>query len=102
MGLMQLVVAYAGEITKMVEYVDRKEDSLIQTVRRHLHHINLAVLQTARHLKTEVQKGTRQIKDNTPERQRERERYGEGRGSIDKRHVTYMKSWWIMNSHING
>jgi hypothetical protein len=32
-GLMQLVVAYAIEITKLVEYVDRKEDPLIQTVR---------------------------------------------------------------------
>jgi len=60
-GLTQLVVAYAVEITKLVEYVDRKEDPLIQTVRKHRHHINSAVLQTARHLKTEVQTGTRQI-----------------------------------------
>jgi hypothetical protein len=34
-GLMQLEAAHAVEITKMVEYVDRKEDPLIQVVRTH-------------------------------------------------------------------
>jgi len=45
-GLMQLEEAYTVEITKLVEYVDRKEDPLIQTVRRHQHIINSAELQT--------------------------------------------------------
>jgi hypothetical protein len=70
-GLMQLVVAHTVEITKLMEYVDRKEDPLIQTVRKH-QHINSAVLQTARHLKTEVQRVTRQIKDSTAEKTKER------------------------------
>jgi len=47
-GLMQLEAAYAVEITKLVEYVDRKEDPLIQVIRTHQHNTNSAVLQTAR------------------------------------------------------
>ena len=45
-GLMQLEEAYIVEITKMVEYVDRREDPPIQTVRMHQHNINSTVLQT--------------------------------------------------------
>ena len=36
-GLMQLEAAHAVEITKLVEYVDRKEDPIIQVVRTHQH-----------------------------------------------------------------
>jgi undecaprenyl pyrophosphate synthase len=53
-GLVQLE-AYAVEITKLVEYVDSKEDPLIHVVRLHQHNINSEVLQTAKSLKTEVQ-----------------------------------------------
>ena len=59
--LMQLE-AYAVEITKLVEYVDWKEDPLIQIVRTYQHNINSAVLQTAKRLKTEEQWGTRKIR----------------------------------------
>ena len=34
---MQLEAAYAVEITQLAEYVDRKEDPLIQVVRTHQH-----------------------------------------------------------------
>ena len=34
-GLMQLEAAHIVEITKLMEYVDRKEDPLIQVVRTH-------------------------------------------------------------------
>ena len=44
--LMQLEEAYAVEITKQVEYVDSKEDPLIQIGRMEQHNINVAVLQT--------------------------------------------------------
>jgi len=70
-GLKQLEEAYAAEITKLVECVDRKEDPLIQTVIRHHHNINSTLLQTARRLKTEVQIGTRQIKDSIAEKTKE-------------------------------
>jgi len=53
---MQLEAAHAVEITKVVEYVDRKEDPLIRVVRTHQQNTDSAVLQTARCLKTEVQK----------------------------------------------
>ena len=59
-GLMQLEKVYTIEIIELVEYVDRKVEPLTQTVRMHQQNINSAVLQTARHLKTEVQRGTRQ------------------------------------------
>jgi hypothetical protein len=51
-GLMQLEAAHAVEITKLVEYVDRKEDLLLQVVRTHQHKSDSVVLQTARGLKT--------------------------------------------------
>jgi len=69
---MQLDAAHAVEITKLVEYVDRKEDPLIQVVKKHQHNTDSAVLQTARCLKTEVQKETRKIKDSVVEKTKER------------------------------
>ena len=43
-GLMQLEAAHAGEITKFVESVHRKEGPLIQVVRTHQHNTDSAVL----------------------------------------------------------
>jgi len=69
---MQLEAAHAVEITKLVEYVDRNEDPLIQVVRTYQHNTNSAVLQTPRCLKTEVQKETRNMKDSIAEKTKER------------------------------
>jgi hypothetical protein len=55
-----------------VEYVDRKEVLLIQVVRTHQHNTDSAVLQTARYLKTEVQRETRKIKDSIAEKTKEK------------------------------
>ena len=55
---MQLEAAHAVEIIKLVEYIDRKEDPLIQVVRTHQYNTDSAVLQTARYFKTEVQRET--------------------------------------------
>jgi len=68
---MQLEAAHAEEITKLMEYVDRKEDPLIQVVRTHQHNTNSAVLQTARYLKAEVQRETK-TKVNIAEKTKER------------------------------
>jgi len=57
---MQLEEAYIVEITKLMEYVDSKEDQLTQIVRTHHHNTNSAMLQTARRLKKESGRGTRQ------------------------------------------
>ena len=56
---MQLEAAHAVEITKLAEYVDRKENPLIQVVRTHQHNTDSAVLKAVRCLKSEVQKETR-------------------------------------------
>jgi len=71
-GLMQLEVAHAVEITKLFEYVNRKEDTLIHLVRKHQHNTNSAVLQMARCLKTEVQKETRKVKDSIADKSKGR------------------------------
>jgi hypothetical protein len=82
---MQLEEAYVVEITKLMEYVDSKEDTLIQIVRTY-QHINSAMLQTARRLKRELETGTRQIKDSIAKNTKEKWR---GRTvSIDSFQVT--------------
>ena len=69
---MQLAEAYVTEITKLMEYVDSTEDPLTQIVRTHQHNNNLAMVQTARSLKRELQEGTRQIKGSIAEKTKER------------------------------
>jgi len=69
---MQLEAAHAVEITTLAEYADRKEDPLIQVLRTHQYNTDSAVLQTTRCLKTEVQKGTRKMKDSIAEKTKER------------------------------
>jgi hypothetical protein len=70
--LMQLEEAYIIEITKLMEYVDSTEDSLIQIVRTHQNNSNSAMVRTTRSLKKELLKGTRQIKDSIAEKTKER------------------------------
>jgi len=87
---MQLEEAYAVEITKLVKYVESKEDPLIHIVRTHQHDINSAVLQTARNLKTGVQREARQIKHSIAEKTKERWRgkvmHGQPEGALFWRH----------------
>jgi hypothetical protein len=68
-GLLQLEAAHAIEITKLVEYVERKEDPLplTQVIRTH-QHIDPTELQTVRRLKAEVQRETRDIKGSIAEK----------------------------------
>jgi len=86
---MQLEEAYAVEIKKLVEYVDRKQDPLKQIVRTHQH--NSAVSKTARRLKSEVQKGTRQIQyriaENTEERWRGKRMHGKLPSNLNEKLV---------------
>jgi len=55
-----------------VSGICRQEDPLIQVVRTHQNNTDSAVLQTARCLKTEVQKETRKMNDNIAEKTKER------------------------------
>jgi hypothetical protein len=67
-GLTQLEAAHAVEITNLAENIDRKEDPQIQIVRTHQHNTNSAMLQTARHINTEVQRETRKMKNSVMEK----------------------------------
>ena len=80
-GLMQLEAAHAVEITKLVEYVDRKEDPLTQVVRTHQHNTDSAVLQTTRCLKTEVE---------------ERNKKNEGQYSGEKKKMARQEDAWTI------
>ena len=107
---MQLEAAYAVEITKLVEYVDRidrKEDPLIQVVRTHQHNTNSAVLQTARCLKTEVQKETRKMKDTMVEKTKGRwqgkRMHGQLPRNLDEKLVDIEQSYrWLKSGDIKG
>jgi hypothetical protein len=73
-GLMQLEAAHAVYITKLVEYVNMKEGPLIQVVITHQHTINSAVLQTARRLKTDVERNKKNKEKHSRENKRQTSR----------------------------
>jgi hypothetical protein len=50
-GLMQVEEAYIAKTLNLVEYVESKEDPLIQNVTTHQHNTNSALLQTANKFK---------------------------------------------------
>jgi hypothetical protein len=62
-GLMQVEGAYITETLNLVEYVESKEDTLIQIVRIHQHNTNSVSLQTANKFKKSFQSETKQIKN---------------------------------------
>jgi hypothetical protein len=62
-GLMQVEGAYIAETLNLVEYVENKEDPLLQIVRTHQHNTTLALLQTGNRFKKSLQSGTKQIKN---------------------------------------
>jgi len=106
-ALMRLEAAHEVEITKLVEYVDRKEDPLIQVVRTHQHNTDSAVLQTARCLKTEVQKETRKMKDSIAEKTKERwhgkRMHGQLPRNLDEKLIDIEQSYnWIKSGDIKG
>jgi hypothetical protein len=60
-GLMQVEGAYIAETRNLVEYVESKEDPLIQIVSTHQHNTNSALLQTANKFEKSFQSETKQI-----------------------------------------
>ena len=91
----------------MAEYVDRKEDPLIRVVRTHQHNTDSAVLQTARCLKTEVQKETRKMKDSKAEKTKERRHgkrmHGQLPRNLDGKLVDIEQSYrWLKSGDIKG
>jgi hypothetical protein len=47
---MQTEGAYIAEVTKLMEYVESKQDPLIEIVRTHNHNTNWTLLQAVRNL----------------------------------------------------
>ena len=104
---MQLKAAHAVEITKLVEYVDRKEDPLIQIVRTHQHSTDSAVFQTARCHRTEVQRETINMKDSIVEKTKERwhgkRMHGQLPRNLDEKLVDIEQPYrWLKFSDIKG
>ena len=105
-GLMQLEAAHAVEITKLMEYVDRKEDPLIQVVRTHQHITDSAVLQKDRCLKAEVQREIK-IKESIAEKRKERlhgkRMHGQLPHNLDEKLVDIEQSYrWLKSGDIKG
>ena len=95
---MQLEAAHVVEITKLVEYVDRKEEDLfIHVVRTHQHNTDSAVLQTTTCLKTEVLKETKKMKDSIVEKIKEiwhrKRMHGQLPHNLDKKLVDIEHSY---------
>jgi len=104
--LMPLEAAHAVEITKQMEYVDRKEDPLMQVVRTHQHNTDSAVLQTARCFKAEVQRETKikeSIGEKTKERWHRKRMHGQLPRNLDEKLVDYEQSYhWLKSCDIKG
>jgi hypothetical protein len=101
-----IVIIIIKIIIKLVEYVDRKEDPLIQVVRTQ-HNTDSAVLQTARYLKTEVQRETRKTKDSIADKTKERwhgkRMHGQLPRSLDGKLVDIEQSYrWLKYGDIKG
>jgi len=94
---MKLEEAHVVKITKLKEYVGSKEHPLIQIVRMYQYTTHSPMLQTARSLKTELQRGTRQLKDGEEQKTK---KGGKERRCLDSSHVTEMKNWWISLAEI--
>jgi hypothetical protein len=103
--LMQLEEAYIIEATKLMERVDSTEALLIQIVRMHENNTKSAMGQTARSLRTELWKGTRQIKDSIAEIAKERwqgkRMHGQFPRSLDEKLVDNEQSYrWLKFGNI--
>jgi len=88
-------------------YLDRQEDPLIQVVRIHQHNTDSAVLQTARFLKTEVQRETRKMKDSIEEKKKEiyhgKRMHGQLPRNLEEKLVDIEHSYpWLKSGDITG
>ena len=89
-----------------MEYVDRKEDPLIQVVRTYQHNTNTAVFQTAIYLKAEVQRETK-IKESIAEKTKERwygkRMHGQLPRNLNEKLVDIEQSYrWLKSGDIKG
>ena len=104
---MHLEAAHAVKIIKLVEYVDRKEDPLIQVVRTHQH---TPTQQCYRQLVASCQKYRKKqekIQDSIAEKTKERwhgkRMHGQLPRNVDEKLVDIEQSyWWLKSGDIKG
>ena len=104
---MQLEAAHAIGITNLVWYVEKQETPRIQFVRTQQHNTDWTVLQTARCLKTELQKETRKMKDSiaekTKERWHEKRMHGLLSRNLDEKLLDIEQSYrWLISGDFKG
>jgi hypothetical protein len=105
--LMQVEGAYVAETLNLVEYVENKDDPLIQTVRTYQHNTNSALLQTANNSKKSFQSETKQIKNtitqNLKEKWEEKRMHRQFPRSLDEKLVDKEQSYrWLKFGDIKG
>jgi len=90
-GLMQTEGAYIAEVTKLMEYVDSKEEPVVGFVRTHSHNTNSALLQAVRNFKKSFQSETKLIKDiiaqNIKEKWERKRMHGQFPRNLDEKLV---------------
>jgi hypothetical protein len=104
---MQVEGAYIAETVNLVEYVENKENPLIQIVRTHQHNTNSALLQTANKFKKSFQSETKQTKNiitqNLQEKWEEKMMHGQFPRSLDEKLVDKEQSYrWLKFGEIKG
>jgi hypothetical protein len=106
-GLMHVEGAYIAETLNLVEYVESKEDQLIQIVRTHQHNTNSALLQTANKFKKTFQSETKQIKkyknSEFKKKWEEKRMHGQFPRSLDEKLGNKEQSYrWLKFGDIKG
>jgi hypothetical protein len=102
---MQVEGAYIAETVNLVEYVESKEDPLIQIVSTQ-HNTNSVLLQTASKFKKSFQSETKQIKnitENIKGKLAEKRMHGQFPRSLDEKLVDKEQSYrWLKFGEIRG
>jgi hypothetical protein len=104
-GLMQVEGAYIAETVNLVQYVENKEDPLIQIVKTHQHNTNSALPKTANKFKKSFQRQTKQIKNITQniKGKWEKKTHGQFPRSLDEKLVDKEPSYrWLKFGDIKG
>ena len=104
---MHLEAAQAVKITKLVEYVHRKEDTLKHVVTTHQHNTDSVDSQRARCLKTQIQKETRKVKDSIADKTKGKwqgkRMHGQFPCNLDEKLVDAQQSYrWLKSGDIKG
>jgi hypothetical protein len=104
---MQVEGAYIAETVNLVEYVENKEDPMIQIVRTHQHNTNSALLQTANRFQKSFQSETKQIKNiitqNIKVKWEEKRMHGQFPRNLDEKLMDKEQSYrWLKFGDIKG